>query len=152
MSFIGQRIQSINGIPICQCGNTSGWTGSCCETKINMCKHDKCKNNGVCRPLLLNYTCECLGDSFSGRHCEKVSTKIKILRTVSTSFSYIAIAAMASTVMLIIIMDILKYCFGIDPVHNERERLRRMRRMKKCKPIVQRFTYIDAPTKQETSV
>ena len=88
-------------------------------------------NNGICRPLFKNYTCECLNDSYSGRHCENIATRIKIYRTVSTSMAYIAILALISTVMFIVIMDILKYCFGIDPVHKERERIRRKKQAKK---------------------
>ena len=48
---------------------------------------------------------------------------------------------MASVAMFIVIMDILKYCFGIDPT---REELERYRRAKKRKPVVQRFIYVNA--------
>ncbi|UJR11646.1 hypothetical protein I4U23_015827 [Adineta vaga] len=44
--------------------------------------------------------------------------------------------------MFVIIMDILKYCFGIDPVHEEREKIRRDKRRKR--PVIQRFTYVNA--------
>jgi hypothetical protein len=53
---------------------------------------------------------------------------------------------MASVAMFIVIMDVLKYCFGIDPVHKERERRRRKKRGKKLKPVIQRFTYVNAPS------
>ncbi len=114
-----------------------------------------CYNNGVCRPLLMNYTCECLGDSYSGRHCEVVAMKIKIYQIVSKSVSYIAIIVLISTLMFIVIMDILKYCFGIDPVHGERERIRRRKQAKKRKPVIQRFVYVNppasSPSEQTTS-
>ncbi|CAF5218913.1 unnamed protein product, partial [Rotaria magnacalcarata] len=89
-----------------------GWTGIHCQSRIDNCRHDTCENDGVCRPILLNYKCECLGDSYSGRHCEIPSMKITILKIVSKSFAYIAIIAMISVAMFIVIMDILKYCFG----------------------------------------
>jgi hypothetical protein len=96
-----------------------------CEIKFGFCFNVPCQNNGVCRPLLLNYRCECLGDSYSDRHCEITATKIIIYKIVSKSFAYVAIIAIVSVAMFIVIMDILKYCFGIDPVDEERERMRR---------------------------
>ncbi len=102
-------------------------------------------NNGVCRPLFLGYRCECLGDSFTGEQCEIVATKIKIYRIVSKSFAYVVIIALVMVAMFIVIIDILKYCFGIDPVKNERERIRRKKQAKKRKPVLQRFTYVNAP-------
>jgi hypothetical protein len=93
----------------------------------------------------MNYKCECLGESYSGRHCEITATKIKIYKIVSKSFAYVAIIAMISVAMFIVIMDILKYCFGIDPVYEERERIRRSKKAKKRKPVIQRFVYVNAP-------
>jgi len=51
----------------------------------------------------------------------------------SKSFSYIAILAVTLVALCIIIMDILKYGFGIDPVEEERERMRREKRQKKTR-------------------
>ncbi len=129
----------------CEC--EEGWKGTRCETKINYCDNIKCENNGICHPLVRGYKCECLGDSFSGQHCEIVAAKIQIYQIASKSFAYIAIIALLSVAMFIVIMDILKYCFGIDPVHDERERLRRRRyqQVKKRKPVIQRFVYVNAP-------
>jgi hypothetical protein len=93
----------------------------------------------------MNYTCECLGDSYSGRHCEITATKIKIYKIVSKSFAYVAIIALIIFAMFIIIMDILKYCFGIDPVHEERQRIRRQKQARKRKPVIQRYVYVNAP-------
>jgi hypothetical protein len=111
----------------------------------NYCENVTCLNNGVCRPLFRDYKCECLGESSSGRHCENVATKIKIYRIVSKSFGYVAIIAIISVAMFIVIMDILKYCFGIDPVHEERQRIRRKKQIKKRKPVIQRFIYVNPP-------
>jgi hypothetical protein len=144
--LLGTRNESKKGIPTCSC--IDGWEGHCCEAKVYYCSKDLCKNNGVCRSLFKNYTCECLGDSFYGRHCEETAVKVKIYKIVSKSFSYVAIIIMVSTVMFIVIMDILKYCFGIDPVHKERERIRRIKRAKKRKPVVQKFVYVNAPSEQ----
>jgi hypothetical protein len=111
----------------------------------------------------MNYTCECLGDSYSGRHCEITNSGTVIRQMVSKSFSFIAIFALVIVAAFIVIMDILKYCFGIDPVHEERERIRRKKQVVKCKPAIQRFVYVHAlpeltlseeliSTKKETTV
>ncbi len=52
---------------------------------------------------------------------------------------------MTAAVMFIIIMDILKYCFGIDPTREDLERIRREKLRKKRKPVIQRFIYVNAP-------
>jgi len=53
---------------------------------------------------------------------------------------------MGVVAMFVIIMDILEYCFGIDPVHEERERFQREKRKKKRKPVIQRFVCVNAPS------
>ncbi|CAF3374494.1 unnamed protein product [Rotaria sp. Silwood2] len=103
---------------------------------INFCHDVTCENKGVCRPLLLNYTCECLGDSYYGRHCEFTSKKITIYKIVSTSFAYVGIIALIIVVMFVIIMDILKYCFGIDPTREDLARYRREKQARKRKHSV----------------
>lgn len=106
-------------------------------------------NNAVCRPLFLNYSCECLTSSYSGRHCEIVSTGLVIRRTVSKSCGYIAIIFLVVVVSFIVFMDILKYGFGIDPVKDELERIRRakaVRRQRRRPPVIERFTYVNEPS------
>lgn len=113
---------------------------------INYCDGNECQNNAVCRSLLGHHTCECLGDNFSGQFCEITALKIKIIRIVCKSFAFVGILALISAAMFIVIMDILKYGFDIDPVHEERQRLRRERRAKYRKPVIQRFTYVNGET------
>ena len=145
--FIGVCNERSDATFSCSC--ESGWEGTRCENMVNYCVNITCQNKGVCRPLFLNYTCECLGNSYSGRHCEITSTRMVVRQMVSKSFGYIAILALIVVAMFIVIMDILKYCFGIDPVGEERERLRRKRRIPKHKPVIERFTYVNAPIKEE---
>lgn len=57
---------------------------------------------------------------------------------VSKSFAYVAIFMIISTAMFIVIMDVLKYCFGIDPVEEERERIRNEKLGKKPNPVARR--------------
>jgi len=44
-------------------------------------------------------------------------------------------------------MDVLKYCFGIDPIKDELERKRRKKQPKKVKhrPLIQRSLNVNAP-------
>ncbi len=114
---------------------------------INYCENVTCLNNGVCRPLLLNYTCECLGPSFSGRYCEIVTKTMVTRQITSKSFGYISILCIGALIMFFIIMDVLKYCFGIDPAKIELEKVRRKKRAKKAKPppVIQKFVYVPAP-------
>ena len=114
-----------------QCNCNPGREGHHCEHMTNYCHNISCNDHGICRPRLNNYSCECFGDSYYGEHCEKTAMKIIILKTVSKSFAYIAILAMVVVGMFVVIMDILKYCFGIDPVEEERQIIRREKQKKK---------------------
>jgi hypothetical protein len=141
--FVGTCYETSNITFICQCA--PGWKDNRCQTKINYCENITCSNNGVCQPLLLNYSCKCVSDNYSGRHCEITATKIIIYKIVSKSFAYVAIIAMISVAMFVVIMDILKYCFGIDPVHEERVQIRRKKLEKKQKATIQRCVSVNAP-------
>jgi len=75
--------------------------------------------------LFLNFTCNCIGTGYSGRYCEIASTEFIVHQVVSKSVSYVAILFLVSVVLFILILDILKYCFGIDVTQNEVNRIRR---------------------------
>jgi len=124
-----------------------GWTNIHCETEINYCENVQCLNGGVCRSLFLNYSCECLGTSYSGRDCQIVERSTVIRQAVSKSFGYIAIVSITSAFMFVFIMDVLKYCFGIDPIKDELEKKRRKKQAKKVKrrPLIQRSVNVNAP-------
>ncbi|KAL7299168.1 hypothetical protein TKK_0007766 [Trichogramma kaykai] len=55
----------------CQC--SKGFTGSreayMCDTEVNLCYSNPCKNGGTCRRREGDYTCECLS-TFMGKNCE----------------------------------------------------------------------------------
>jgi hypothetical protein len=109
---------------------------------INYCQTGTCLNRGVCQPLLLNYTCECLGDSYSGRYCQNTSSRTVLFEIVAKSFAYIAILAMISVAMFVFIMDILKYYFGIDPVASMCQELESKKGKKPA--TIKRFRYVNA--------
>ncbi|CAF1277210.1 unnamed protein product [Adineta ricciae] len=126
------------------CSCQLNWTGIYCEKMINFCENVTCENEGVCRSLLGDYQCECLSESYSGRHCEIKETKLIVVQMVSKSFAVIAILGMSSIVAFIFIMDIMKYCFGINPIRGELERIRRKKSRKKFKArVIQKFVYKD---------
>lgn len=101
----------------------------------------------MCRPLVGTYKCECFGDMYYGDHCQFTTKRILAIKFVAKTFSYVGILVIASFVMFIVVMDILKYGFGIDPVHEEREKLRRERRVKQRKIWTYRYLYVNEPTK-----
>jgi hypothetical protein len=148
--FIGTCNETLNATSPCLCA--PGWKGKRCETMIDYCFNITCEKHGVCRPLLLNYTCDCFGDSYYGRHCEITSTKIIIDEIVKKSFAYIAIIAMSTVAIFIVIMDILKYCFGMGPTRKDLAIIRRKRLLKKHKPVIQRFIYVNAPPSTEEPI
>lgn len=120
---------------------------------IDFCNQTVCENQGVCRPLVSRAICECI-DGYFGEFCQETKIEVIIQKATSQSFAYIAIIAFCCVVAFVVVLDILKYCFGIDPAKEERERMREKKqgkkRRKKRRPVVQRFIYIPAPTDPST--
>lgn len=104
----------------CEC--SPGWTDVHCDRLINHCENITCFNGAICRSTTTDYECLCLTNSYSGRHCEHIETKLRIRQIVSKSFAYIAIISLALVFLFVIALDILKYCFRIDPTRNRRRR------------------------------
>ena len=152
LSFLGTCNENTSNAAF-ECLCQPGWTGNHCELMINYCANITCENNGICRRLFMNYTCDCLGEHFSGRHCEIVAKKLVILKFVSKSVGYIAIICLVSTAAFFVIMDILKYCFGIDPTKDELERIRRSKAIQRAKkrrrPVIQKFIYVNEPSTEQ---
>ena len=121
-----------------------------CEASINYCQNVTCENKGVCRSLFLNYTCECLTSGFSGRHCEIIGHQTRVYQILSKSFASVAIAAIVTLVVFVLVMDVLKYVFGIDVTAAESREIRRQMLLRKKKlkmkpPLIVRFIYIHTP-------
>jgi hypothetical protein len=110
-----------------RCNCTIERTGAHCDVLIDYCENVTCLNKGICRLLPLDYECKCLSNVFSGRHCENIARSTIVRQYVAKTFGYIAIIALSSVAGFVIIMDILKYVFGIDPVREEHELIRRRR-------------------------
>ncbi len=113
-----------------ECNCTKERTGIHCELTIDYCHNVTCFNKGRCRSIPPSYKCDCLSSSYSGDHCEHVANSIIIRQYISKSFAYVAIIALSIVGGFFVIMDILKYGFGIDPVETERELIRRERALR----------------------
>ena len=121
------------------CTCSSDWTGDRCETKLDFCHNITCRNGGSCRPLVGNFTCDCPTEDYSGEFCENLSLKIKTLQFIARSFAFVVILSISSVAIFVIVMDVLKYFFNIDPSRKEFERLRRKKRHRL---IAIRFLYV----------
>lgn len=119
----------------------SGWEGVRCETPVNWCRNVSCLNDGVCRSLTMDYECSCLGESYSGRHCEVVASRTRVLKTVSTSMVSVSIAMILSVVGFVVLMDILKYGFNMDIAKDDRRKIETKRR-KRTRRSIQTVRYI----------
>ena len=86
-----------------------------------MCVNIICENNGICLSSHLSWMCRCLDETFySGKYCQHKSTALVVKQILGRSFASIVIAAIIAVFLFVIIMDILKYGFMIDPVDRER--------------------------------
>ena len=133
----------------CQCD--PGYEGVHCENLINYCQNVQCQNNGQCRPSLLNFTCECTTTDFSGRYCEIKSASLQSKQTVNRSLGYIAIIAIGIVLGFIVLLDVLKYVFHVDPVGKARRQVQAQKRLKsKRRPIAIRFIYVNKPEPEMT--
>ena len=127
--ILGTCLNQSNTEFLCIC--VADWMGIHCETIVNYCQNITCQNNGVCRSLFGDYKCECLGDSYSGRHCEITKNTIYILQIVSKSFASIAIIFIISVFVFVGTLDVLKHVFHIDPVEKCCCRSKRQKRGQK---------------------
>ncbi|CAF1031937.1 unnamed protein product [Rotaria sordida] len=122
---------SLNNKTTFKCICKPGYNGPQCELISDMCINIKCENKGVCISSHLSWRCHCLDSSlYSGKYCEKISTSLIIKQILSKSFASVAIVAIIAVFLFVIIMDILKYVFKIDPVDRER-RLMKLKQKKK---------------------
>ena len=134
------------------CACPPGWRGDHCETKVDYCGNVTCSNSGVCRSSLLNFTCECSSDSYSGRLCEVKAGKLAVRQAVSRSFAFVAICALVVVAVFIFVLDVLKYGLGIDPAREDRQRSQRRSGEKQRHPTTfLRFVYVDAPAPMLTT-
>ncbi|CAF3990347.1 unnamed protein product [Adineta steineri] len=68
-----------------QCECYPGYEGLNCESLTDYCDNIVCQNNGQCRPILLNFTCECTTKDITGRFCEVKSNSLVIKAAIKRS-------------------------------------------------------------------
>ena len=102
----------LNNSSMCHC--PSAWEGRYCEWKKKYCQNVTCLHDGVCQSLWNGYQCQCLSGSYTGDHCETISSETVFYQYMSKSFAFVAITMIGSVGLFIVVMDVLKYCFGLD--------------------------------------
>lgn len=102
----------VNGSFQCHC--QSGWHGSRCQTRENLCQNVTCLNGAVCRTIDDTFQCECLNGDYHGQYCEIVSSTMQQREQTSKSVAYIAIIALCLLFLIIVVMDLLKYVFEVQ--------------------------------------
>ncbi|CAF4023989.1 unnamed protein product [Adineta steineri] len=103
-----------------KCTCDDGYQGKNCEITVDLCNNVTCQNGGVCFQTYFNYTCQCLS-GYKGLHCEIAETSAIIRTYVAKSFGYIAILMLCGLIGFLVILDALKYIFGIDPAKSQRK-------------------------------
>jgi hypothetical protein len=135
-----------------------GKTGLHCESEVDICSNISCQNKGQCISSYGNWSCLCTNPTlYSGLYCQTESSSLRTKQMVSRSFAGIAIGCIVTVITFVLIMDILKYLFHIDPVdknfrtkkekkENQRLQERRKKKIHKSKqPVIAvRFQYIHA--------
>ena len=143
-AFVGVCDEPSSSTFHCSC--FSGWHGKRCELRVNYCANVTCLNGGVCRSSMLGYTCACPSDSYFGPFCEVTSKNVQIRKIVAKSIGFVGIGALIVTSAFVVVMDVLKYGFGIVPAHKDQKRRRRRNmRRQMHPPIYFRFVYVNAP-------
>lgn len=105
-----------------------------CELKVDLCVGVSCENRGICQTVDMKWQCQCLDSlNYYGDHCQYKVAALVTKEYLSRSFAAVAIVSITITGGFIVIMDILKYFFHIDPVEFERDSYRRRRELLKQK-------------------
>ena len=123
-----------NGTALCRCA--LGREGSRCERRTDFCGDVKCENDGVCQSRSTAYQCLCVSDSYSGVYCEIESGKIRMYRISALTIACVSIAMIVACATFVVVMDILKYVFGIDAPKVEEPKKKQKRRRKQRKYAV----------------
>ncbi len=129
----------------CEC--EEGFTGIHCELIVNLCVNITCANSGICQSNGLAWKCLCINPSFYGNFCEYQTSSLQVKKALTKSFASVAISVLVLTCSFVVIMDILKYVFRVDPVKTERERLHKHKQAHRAakaaaSKVALRFQYV----------
>jgi hypothetical protein len=91
----------------CECNQF--YTGSNCEIQIDVCatSNETCSGHGTCHDVSHRASCVCFY-MYSGEKCEIESGKVKLVQTVTSLSTIIAIIMIISTYLVMIFMDVTK--------------------------------------------
>jgi hypothetical protein len=102
------------------CTCPTGKTGVHCESEIDICANISCKNDAQCTSSYGNWSCLCTNtELYSGTYCQIKSSSLKTKEIVTRSFGVVAIGCISTVVGFVLLMDVLKYGFNVDPVDTE---------------------------------
>lgn len=127
----------------CECD--TDYTGTNCELVVDFCRNITCQNNGMCKTVNMTWKCFCLSDTlYYGEYCEHRTATLAIKQALTKSFSSVAITAITLTCSFVVLMDVLKYVFKIDPVKVERAKIqeKKAKPQSNVRPTVVRLQYI----------
>jgi hypothetical protein len=80
----------------------------------------------MCQTIENDWECRCLDPTlYYGDYCQFKSGALRLREILSKSFAAVAIGAIVTTCSFVVVMDVLKYAFHIDPVECERDSYRR---------------------------
>ena len=69
----------------------------------------------------MTWKCICLDPSlYFGEYCQLQTAALTVKKAMSKSFASVAIAAISLTCSFVVLMDVLKYAFHVDPVKTAR--------------------------------
>ena len=100
-------------------------------------------------PLFRDYTCLCLSNNYVGRYCETKQSPLLLLQKVTKSFASIATVYIVCICLFVIVLDILRFVFGINSTLADLKRLLRRRAARKTKMKKKKlgkavhFTYVN---------
>ena len=103
------------------CSCSQYYTGTYCETKIDICQNETCSGNGNCIDKKSIPICECFA-LYQGDKCEIQSSELKAIKTIVTFTSIIAIITVVSFYCCIVLLDISKY-FMKNKEHENRHQV-----------------------------
>ncbi|CAF1140868.1 unnamed protein product [Adineta steineri] len=116
----GGKCNSTANETTCTC--PTGKLGGHCQYEVDICANITCQNYGVCSSSYGNWSCECINpDFYSGTYCQIKSSSLHVKEIVSRSFACVAIGCISTVIGFIILMDVLKYGFHINPKNKSEE-------------------------------
>ena len=115
----------------CKC--MQNFEGFFCENNV-ICDNVTCENGGYCTADYFDFKCECT-TYFSGRYCEIKAADLTVLENVSTSISAVGLVALVLWVLFLIVMDLSKFLFKIEPkdLSKQRKELKKNKLLKRIK-------------------